>query len=76
MDISAVVIVLILIVLFFGGVVWMELHARKTGREAPIGDKDRSRSNQTDLDQYSRFFQLKADRTASIKTGSEERNHE
>jgi hypothetical protein len=31
MDISSIVVVLILVVLFLGGIVWMEVHSRKTG---------------------------------------------
>ena len=76
MDISTIVVVLILIALFLGGVIWMEFHAQKTSPKAPIEDRKKSKSKETDLEQYSRFFQWQANRTASIKTSSDERNHE
>jgi hypothetical protein len=50
MDISTIVVVLILIVLFFGGIVWMEVHSRTTGS----GQDTRMslESKETNLEQY------------------------
>jgi hypothetical protein len=73
MDISAIIVVLVLIVLFFGGVVWMEVHARKTGSKIPPEDAKNSESNETDLEQYSPFFPLRTDRTVLSKKGAEEK---
>jgi len=51
MDISAVVAVLILIVLFFGGVIWMEIHSRKTSLTSSLKDTQSPELDQTDLGQ-------------------------
>jgi hypothetical protein len=49
MDISAVVVVLMLVVLFFGGVIWMELQSRKTSLTSSLKDKKGPELDQTDF---------------------------
>lgn len=58
MDISAVVVVLILIVLFLGAVVWIEVQSRQTGSKVSLKDGKTLESQETDLEQDSPFFPL------------------
>jgi hypothetical protein len=75
MDIGTVVVVLMLIVLFFGGAVWMEIHSRKTGSKGRFRERNRLESNETENQkQHSPLLTLLGLDTAALsKTRADQR---
>ena len=47
-DISAVVVALVLITLFFGAVLWLELHSRRTASNQPGPNAKRPETHNTE----------------------------
>jgi hypothetical protein len=74
MDISAVVVVVVLIVLSLGAIVWMEIHSRKTSSKEYHRDAKRSELNEEDIPaHYSSFLTLRLNGAASSKTRAKEK---
>lgn len=74
MDISAIVVVLVLMILSFGAIVWMEIHSRKTSSKEPRRDAKSSELNEKEIPaQYSPFLTLRLNGAASSKTRTKEK---
>jgi flagellar basal body-associated protein FliL len=73
MDISTVVVVLILIVLFLGGAIWMEIHSRKTPQNESHPDAKNSEFSEMEIAaQYSPFPTLRRHEAAAKKARTKE----
>jgi len=74
MDISTVVVVLILIALFLGGVIWLEIQSRKTRpKEGRLDAKNAELSEMEVAGLYSPFPTLRRDETGLSNSHKKER---
>jgi hypothetical protein len=74
MNIGTVVVVLILIALFLGGVIWMEIHSRKTGPKERRNDPKNSAPSEMEIAAlYSPFPTLRRDEATLSKARTKER---
>ena len=74
MDISTVVAVLVLIALFLGAVVWMEVQSRKTGSKE--GHRDAKNPDLSEMEigaRYSTFPMQQRDEAVANKVRTRER---
>ena len=75
MDIITVVVVLVLIAIFFGSVVWMEIYSRKTSFKGHRRDTKDYELNETEMTgRYSAFPTFRRYQAATSKTRAEEKS--